>query len=529
MEFLPGFDPATLQWQWSWWTILAWTGRIIGIAHFPYVLLERGSRPMSTLAWLMCLFFLPYLGVLLWWGLGPNYMKRKRRRRSRAQARISQSFSSLTRSIAPSAVHYAETDGLSPAMMRARRLFLHDEHGIFPPTRNNRVATFPDAVTAYDAFEQGIRQARDHVHIQFYIWRRDKTGTRFRDLLIEKARQGVEVRVLYDAIGGAAVHRHFFAPLLAVGGKVAPFLPVRLFERRLRLNFRNHRKLLIIDGRIAFTGGINLGDEYNDWLDLAFGFEGPLVHQLQEVFAEDWYFATQEDLATRRYFTVEPGDDEDPLLHAPPAEEPALVGAPTTTLLPLSADDRLIGPASHVSNGRVVSSGPDDPLDTIHKMFFLAITSARKRIFLTTPYFVPDQAIITALQTATMRGVDVRIILPARSDVPITQHAGRSYIEGLLEVGARVYEYRRTVLHAKLLVCDDHHVFVGSANMDIRSFRFNFETNCVLESHTLNHQLANLFTSHLDDSVEIHLHAFRKRPRSERLVEGLARLFSPLL
>ncbi|MFU8803523.1 MAG: cardiolipin synthase [Bradymonadaceae bacterium] len=519
MEILPGFDPATLQWGWSWWTVLAWIGRILGIAHIPYVLLQRGTRPMAALAWILCLFFLPFVGVILWWGLGPNHMKRRRRRRSRSQARISESFSSLAQTIEPTTGHYAEVDRITPAMRRARTLFLHDEHGIFPSTRHNWARVYENATIAFDAFEEAIQGAKHHVHFQFYIWRRDGTGERFRDLLVEKAKEGVEVRVLYDAVGSAQVHRRFLAPLIAAGGKAVPFLPVRLLERRLRINFRNHRKLIIIDGHLGFTGGINIADEYAEWLDLAFGFEGPVVHQLQEIFAEDWYFATQEDLAAKPYF--EPISRKD-LTRVSVEDE-----APTT--LPESSSTQLSGPAQHQVIARVVSSGPDDTLDTIQKMFFLAITSAKERVFIMTPYFVPDHAIITALQTAAMRGVDVRIILPAKSDVPITQHAGRSYVESLLEVGVQVYEYKRSVLHAKLLVFDRQYVFVGSANMDIRSFRFNFETNCVLESPTLNHQLTRHFLNQVHHSREIHLHEFQQRSKKERLLEGLARLLSPLL
>lgn len=524
-EFFPGFDPATFEWNWTWWTTVAWSGRVLGIAFIPTVLLQRGTRPMAALAWILTLLAMPFIGAALWWIIGRNHMRRRKRRRSRAQARISRSFHDLARGSDTEAAIKADSP-LSPlsAVSPARNLVLHDEHGIFPPIRDNLARPLPSSAVAFDAFEAAIRSATDHIHFEFFIWREDATGQRFRDLLAERARAGVEVRILYDAIGSSSIRKRFIKPLLDAGASAAPFLPVRLLERRLRVNFRNHRKLLIIDGEVGFTGGVNIADDYLEWFDMAVELRGPIVYQLQEVFAEDWHFATGEDLAEERYFS---GLSE----HAPPAieaDDDADSRAPDGQQREDAAehDDKSRAIATIA---RVVASGPDDTLDTIHKMFFLAITSATERLYLITPYFVPDSAIMAALQTASMRGVDVRIIVPQQSDVPITQHAGRSYWEGLLEVGVRIFEYRDQVLHAKLIVHDRDHVFMGSANMDIRSFRLNFEANCVLESHPLNRQMCRLFLETQSRSTEIELDAHRARPYRTRLLEGFARLLSPLL
>ncbi|RAL20166.1 cardiolipin synthase [Lujinxingia litoralis] len=512
-EFFPGFDPATWQWEWTWWTTLSWSGRVLGIAFIPTVLLQRGTRPMAALAWILTLLAVPFIGVALWWLIGRNHLRRRKRRRSRAQARISRSFVNLAQPREPAAseVPDATENPLSPlsALSQARNLILHDEHGIFPPTRHNRATPLNSGPRAFDVFEEAIREAHHHIHFEFFIWRDDATGRRFRDLLAERARAGVEVRVLYDAIGSKGIRRAFLKPLIDAGARVASFLPVRLLERRLRVNFRNHRKLLIVDSRVGFTGGVNIADDYLEWFDMAVELKGPVVYQLQEVFAEDWHFATGEDLADERYFSglseYDSPDDE------------------------TSQEDASDAVRDLPAIARVVSSGPDDTLNTIHKMFFLAITSASERFYLVTPYFVPDSAIMTALQTAAMRGVDVRIIVPQQSDVPVTQHAGRSYWEGLLEVGIRIFEYRDQVLHAKLIVHDRDHVFMGSANMDIRSFRLNFETNCVLESHPLNRQMCRLFLETQARSTEIQLAGHRARHYRTRLLEGVARLLSPLL
>src|SRR5690554_934884 len=519
-EFFPGFDPATFEWEWTWWTTVAWSGRALGIAFIPTVLLQRGTRPMAALAWILTLLAMPFIGAALWWIIGRNHMRRRKRRRSRAQKRISRSFHDLARSseVGPAARDDSPLSPLS-SISPARNLVLHDEHGIFPPTRDNLVTALTTSAVAFNAFEAAILKARHHIHFEFFIWRNDATGRRFRDLLAERARAGVEVRILYDAIGSSSIRKKFFTPLLEAGASASPFLPVRLLERRLRVNFRNHRKLLIVDGEVGFTGGVNIADDYLEWFDMAVELRGPVVYQLQEVFAEDWHFATGEDLAEERYFSglsegspqsIETDEDED---EDEDEDDAAHLVA--------------IGPREISTVARVVASGPDDTLDTIHKMFFLAITSATERLYLVTPYFVPDSAIMTALQTASMRGVDVRIIVPQLSDVPITQHAGRSYWEGLLEVGVRIFEYRNQVLHAKLIVHDRDHVFMGSANMDIRSFRLNFESNCVLESHPLNRQMCRLFLETQSRSTEIELEAHRARPYRTRLTEGFARLLSP--
>ena len=470
------------------WTLIIWVGRLLGICLVPSVLLQRSTRPMTALAWILALIFIPYIGAILWWGLGRNYVERRSRRHEQARDRLAESFAALPHS------GDATTDDKYP--------ILHDEGGLFPQTSGNDVAVFRTSETAYDGFAAAIEEATDHIHIQFYIWRRDDTGIRFRDLLAEKARQGVEVRLLYDPVGSVKLGRRFFKPIVDAGGEVAKFLPLQIWEKHLRVNFRNHRKLLVIDGRCGFTGGINISDEYLEWFDMACGYEGDAVLQMQELFAEDWHFATGENLVAPRYFPVDTGRPS--YLHG--------------------ADD----PITDV-DFRLVASGPDDRVDRIQKMFFVSITSAQNRAYVITPYLVPDGAILTALETAAMRGVDVRIVIPARSDVPLTQYAGRAFWEPLLESGVRLYEFQPRILHAKLLLVDHRTVVMGSANMDVRSFRLNFEANAIMESPTLSAHLHEIFQDALRESEEVQLEEFRNRSRRTRFAEGVARLFSPLL
>lgn len=552
MSYLLGLD-----WQFNWWSLM-WSGAtIFAILHIPSVLLSRGARPMSVLAWILCLLTLPFIGVVLWWLIGRRHVERRRRRRKASHAEMTRSLADIKGQIS---AHHQNERGAE--LVSADDIFdssdlfcLRQNEGIFAATPANHVQVLPSGAQAFDAFEAAVRAATEHIHFQFYIWQKDAVGRRFRDLLAEKARAGVEVRVLYDAVGGSPVSRGFMKPLIEAGGHVAPFLPLSFFARQLSINFRNHRKIIVIDRRVSFIGGINIGEEYLDWVDMAFRFEGPISLQLQETFVEDWYFATQQDLGSRRYFLPEEGqknatlalalaqaqtsDDSlefasslpstlDPPSHPPRGDHGAseVVASPTNPpahpgqMKPL----RVSGVA-----GRLIAGGPDWLDSPIESVFFLAITRAVQRLFIATPYFVPDEAMLVAIKTAALRGVDVRILTAGKSDVWLAHAAGRSFYEELLRAGVRIFEYAEQMLHAKALVVDSDWVVVGSANMDIRSFDLNFEVNATLEDRQLNQYLSDFITSHMTVSREMNLQDFVDRPLKKRIVESTARLFSPLL
>lgn len=520
-----------MSWELNWWTVVWWGGTIVALVHIPSVLMRRETRPMAALAWILCLLALPVVGVVLWWGIGRRHLERRKRRWARSREAMSRSLNDVKDAITESKDALAPQPalGLRRANDGGRQLnsddalYLRLDDGVFPPTTGNRVEAFGSGRLAFDAFEEAVRQAKEHIHFEFYIWQRDDVGRRFRDLLADRAREGVEVRVLYDAVGGAPVKRGFMDPLIEAGGKVEAFLPVVLFERQLRVNFRNHRKIIVVDGDVGFTGGVNIGEEYTDWLDLAFRLEGPVVLQLQEVFAEDWYFATGEDLGSPQYFLAPNG--------SVPSTQTAMqssIWQQSARQAPQASADPDARIADDVT-ARIIASGPDNPDSVIETVFFLAITTATERIYITTPYFVPDQAILMAIKTAAIRGVEVCLLTPGKSDVPIAQAAGQSYYAELLEAGVRIFEYGDGMLHAKLIVIDDDWSIIGSANMDIRSFLLNFEANAVLRSEQLNVQLTDIFKSHLSQSTEVCLEDFSNRALKHRLIESTARLFSPLL
>ncbi len=488
------FDIASqLGWEPSWWSVLVTGTYLLAIISIPSVLLQRRGHPQSAIAWLLILFALPLLGLILWWVLGRKHLTRKRRRRRKSTDRIAHELSRL-RSDLPSLPE------ASWELLSLRRLPPDEAQWVFPPTFNNSVRLLRDADEAYPAIEAAIESATNHLHILFYIWNDDATGRHFRDLLIEKVKQGVEVRVLCDAVGSPRAGGRLMRPLVEAGGKVGVFLPTHVFKRNRYWNFRNHRKLVIADGCRGIVGGLNIGDEYtHDWHDTALEMRGPVVDQLQEVFADDWFFTTEEDLTTRRYF-----------------------GCFT------AEKDKDWGVDNNAVCG-VVASGPHTRHNLTHDALFIALTQASRRVWITTPYLIPNPSIRAALRTAVYRGVDVRVLLPEFGDSRIPHWASRSYYPELLGAGVRIYEYQPCYLHAKSAVFDDDLAVVGSANIDIRSFRLNFEVSCSVRSAALCSELATLFEQDLENSRELDYEEFENRSVSLKLLESTAQLFSPLL
>lgn len=467
--------------------LASWLGALLTV---PSVLLQRAGRPTAALSWLLALFAVPALAVMAWWLFGRTHLRRRRRQRRQASQFTAISLRETRQQLQAKMADSAE---LSIPRGRAAHLPPALHEAVFPPAGGNAVALLADTEATHQAWHGLVGQAHQHLHLLFYIWRDDHTGRTLRDALVEKARQGVEVRVLYDAVGSLGLPRRFFKPLIDAGGQAAAFLPIRLLSASPTLNFRNHRKLLIADGRRAFTGGINVGDEYLDWQDLGIVIEGPGVNQFQEVFIDDWYFSTGEELAEPRYFC-----------------EPEVESAESSAVC------------------EAIASGPDQVFNATREMAFLAITQCRERLWIATPYFVPDQALLLALRTAAYRGVDVRLLVPRASDAPLVQRASRVFYPELLEAGVYIDEYPG-MLHAKAMLIDDDTVLIGSANLDTRSFRLNFELSTFVTEAALNQQLASLFERLYAQSRAISSDDLIKTTYLARLSDGLAHLLSPLL
>ena len=470
-----------------WWWWIDWIATLLAIVSVPSVVMRRRGRPMAAVSWILALMALPVLGLFLWWLFGRNHLERRRHRKRRAHNAIAERLEDVRESLAvpPSQV---------PSLLPLRQLPAELADSIFPPTDGNQVELLANGAQAFDAMEEIIASATHHIHALFYIWKNDETGRRFRDLLIEKAKAGVEVRVLCDAIGAPALATQFSRPLRKAGGQTARFLPPQLFSLTPRINFRNHRKILVADGRVGVIGGFNIGHEYRTiWRDMGVRIEGPAVDQLQEVFADDWYYVKHEDLAARDYF----------------------------------GQYKRGGPGSAAV--AVIASGPDTHYNPIHDALFMAINRCEKRLLITTPYFIPSRSLDAAIRSARFRGVDVRLMLPAHSDVRLVRYAARSYYPELLEVGARIFEYQPSMLHAKVMVFDDNLAVIGSANLDARSFRLNFEASCFVGGTKLNHELAEQFEADQKQCEEITLEHLEQLPFSAKLIDAGAQLLSPLL
>ncbi len=459
------------------WHLLGSTlGVVVGVLHLACIplVLARRREPAVTLAWLLGLLLLPALGVILFWIFGRGAVRRTARPRQRLleDRRISESHPDL-----------GEVD---EALRPLANAAWHS--GLSAVTGGNRVHVLINGEEAYPAKLEAISRAQRTLDAAYYIFNSDETGRRFRDAFSAAAGRGVKVRLLLDAVGCAWTWNSFFDPLRAAGGAVRTFLPLSPLRART-LNLRNHRKILVADGGVGFTGGINIGDEFGSWRDTHLRIEGPAAADLETVFSDDWAYTTGEA----------------------PKAAPAKVN---------------VGSHSFV---QILPSGPDDRAEAIYQVYFAAIATAARTIDLTTPYFIPDRAIAVALVSAALRGVQVRLLMPGHNNQRLTELAGRSYFDELLEAGVQIFLYEPGMIHAKTLVIDRAWASVGTANMDVRSFRLNFEVNGLLYGGPEVSRLSDIFEQDLARSRRLDPATFSRRSLWERAAEGGARLLSPVL
>ncbi len=460
------------------------------------VILRRRQAPISMLAWIFAIGSLPVAGVVLYLLLGSTRVRskvsRKRRRVQHLLSRFARWAEQHTSQVC------AIRSGTPPEDLRSVEQ-LGQRVGQMPATSGNDVRIYHAADDTYSALSYAIRAARQHVHMQYYIWQPDETGRLFRDLLVEKAREGVECRVLLDAVGCLATGSRFFKPLTEAGVQVAFFLPLTpLRRRRWSLNLRNHRKIVVIDGNTAFFGSQNIGDEYrgrkrklSPWFDSHMRVQGAAALFLQQVFAEDWLFATRKLLNEDGYFP-----------------QPSSPGNCLVQILP---------------------SGPEQDASALAEVVFAAVATARRSIRIATPYFVPDPALEMALRHACHRGVHVELVVPSRTDARVALWAGRSFYPELLDAGVDIYEFDGGVLHSKLMTVDDRWCMLGSANMDVRSFRLNFEITALVYDELVAAEQARHIAAYMGRSRRITARDAWGRPFGESLLVGAARLLAPLL
>jgi len=464
-------------------------GYVIAFFLIPRIILER-RHPSATLAWMLGIALLPLIGIPLYFLIGVRRIRRNIRAKIASVAPVASSPSHRLRPVElPTAIGE-----------RCGRVLL--AAGAPPPVEGNRITFLRGGDEAYEAMLSVIGSARDHLHAQFFILDVDPVGRRFIQALAARAREGIRVRLLLDAVGSWRALRRTVRPLRDAGGEVAAFMPAFPLHRRWSAHLRNHRKLLIADGRKAFTGGMNIGKKYmgpksakGQWRDIAALVEGPALADLQALFLDDWAFATEETAPAGNLF--------------PPAVRFERDTPPPCIL-------------------QIAASGPDRVTRPIYEGVFAAVTAAQRRLWIETPYFVPDDGIGAALRNAALRGVDVRLIVPGTSDLRIVTLAGRSYFDEMMAAGVKIHLYRPTNLHAKVLVVDDDVGVIGSPNVDIRSFFLNFELGVFVYDRPQIEALAGGFLADLDRSEPIDPARFARRSQSLQLVEDTCRIFSPL-
>lgn len=461
------------------------------------IIFFQRKNPTSVWTWLLLLYFIPILGFILYLLIGGDMHKRKMFRTKEVEDQIHEAIRSQETSIRTKTLQEEY-----PSLKKYSDLVYYNlESAGSMLTDNNRIRIFTDGNEKFDALLEDMRKAKKSIHIQYYIIKDDVLFARIKEVLCEKAEAGVEVRILYDGMGGRFVRRKCWKKLHESGIHTAVFFPPLFGRLNLRINYRNHRKIAVIDGRIGYLGGFNIGKEYiglddkfGYWRDTHLRIEGMAVSGLQLRFILDWNYAARENLLQEddEYFT---------------------------------ASEETIGS----SGVQIISSGPDSALQNVRNNYLRLINKAERSIYIQTPYFVPDEAVYSALIVAIYSGVDVNIMIPCKPDHPFVYWATYSYIGDLVMAGAKCYTYDNGFLHAKGLIVDEEVLCYGTANMDIRSFKLNFEVNAVVYDKKEAEKMVEAFRRDLAVCTRITKEIYTSRRLIVRLKEQVSRLLSPLL
>jgi cardiolipin synthase A/B len=449
----------------------------------------------STWAWLMVLFFIPIAGFLVYLFLGrqlkqKNFYHLSSEERSYLQSTVDEQIYQLQNS------SFYQRNLLTK---HADLLLMNLKSSNALLTLYNEIQIFSDGHEKFHSLFEDIRKAQEEIHLQYYIIQGDSLGKRLRDELTKKAMEGVKVRVLYDDIGSKRISLGFFKELIHYGGEVEVFFPSFLKLINFRINTRNHRKLCIIDRKIAYIGGFNIGNEYlgldkkfGYWRDTHLRVQGESVNQLQGRFLLDWNYAAKNKLNLEPYSVpVEKPDGNTPI--------------------------------------QIIASGPNSEIEHIKNTYIKLIMSAKRTVYIQTPYFVPDASFMDACKIALLSGVDVSIMIPSKGDSPFVYWATLSYAGELIDYGAKIYLYEKGFIHTKTIVVDQEVASVGTANIDTRSFRLNFEVNAVLYDEKAAAQLHGLFLQDCQDSSEYTQKRYKERSTLNKFKEAITRLLSPIL
>ncbi|MBQ9645697.1 MAG: cardiolipin synthase [Prevotella sp.] len=481
---------------------LYWLSRVVAIAAIVHVVLDN-RQPAKTMAWALVIYFLPIVGVVAYIFFGIN--TRKERLVSRR---------SMDQLAKRSMLEFVEQRNLQLPEAHKPVIDLFVNQSFSLPFNNNKVDILTDGYQFFPALLRDLAQAQSHIHIDIYIFEDDALGRLLSDVLIDKARQGVEVRVVYDDVGCWSVPGRFFERMRENGIEIEPFMPVRFPTFARKANYRNHRKIIIVDGAVGYIGGMNFALRYVKgpkkgkktkkeeaensvpWRDTMMRVEGRGVYSLQRAFLVDWYFVDRTLMSDKKYY-------------------------PTCLPSPQHSCALLL---------QTVTSGPLSPYPEIMQGYLRVIMAARKYVYIETPYFLPTAAVLSALKMAAQSGVDVRVLVPLKGDACFTEWASRSYLREAVESGVNVSFYSAGFLHSKLMICDDSIATCGSTNIDFRSFENNFEANVFIYDADVARRLKEVFLDDVRQSVPYMAMPHIVKPKFVvRLWESFARLFSPLL
>ena len=462
--------------------LIIYSVTILGII---LVVITDNRNPLKTLPWIIVLVLAPVVGLIFYFFFGQNLSKQRiisRRTRKRITMQLEEALDDGRPDIPDEPLPLA-------------RLLAATIHSV--PLYGSRITPYTDGKSKMEALLAEIARAKHHIHIQYYILNDDETGRRLRDALIAKAREGVEVRILYDDVGSSGAKKSFFRSMRSEGIEVYAFLHVKFPLFTSKVNYRNHRKIAVIDGCVGFLGGMNIADRYvrgtrwGTWRDTHFRIEGSGAAGLQASFLSDWSATTKRHIAGPEYF--------------PAAKR--------------YTDDIL----------QIVAGGPFGKWRTLLQAESYAVANARRRVWIQTPYYLPSDVLNTALQTAALAGTDVRLMLPARSDSKLIDLASHSYLDDMMRAGVKILFYEPGFLHSKLLIADDALTVIGSANMDFRSFEHNFEVNAFVCDEEFTARMAAIFDSDAAKCHAVTPGEWFRRPRRRRWAESFMRVFSPLM
>ncbi len=458
------------------------------------IMLENRS-PLKTITWILVLMLLPGIGIIFYIFFGQNLRKEKiiaRKGLKNYELLVSMAHAQIRRMDDGSLIENARINNKRHII----QLLLNNSNSVV--TIGNKIKVLNNGAETFEAILDVLQQAQSFIHLEYYIFANDDIGQEIIKILKHKAAHGVEVRMIVDDVGSWELKQPFFDDLIAAHIQVETFLQVRFPKFTSRVNYRNHRKIVIVDGQVGFVGGINVADRYitgdaryGIWRDMHLMVEGDAVNTLQMVFLSDWYFVRQVELAEEKYF---------------PPKTPH--------------GDSLV---------QITSSGPDTDWPAIMMGIFHAIASAQQYVYITTPYFMPGETVLMALKSAALGGIDVRILIPQKSDAWFTRQCSYSYVRELMEANIKVYFYEKGFLHSKMMVVDDVVSTIGSANIDFRSFEQNFEINAFMFDENIAVELRQTFLADLEDSVLVEYEPWKDRPLKQKMQESFARLFSPLL